>query len=237
MCIFDGQSASRIQISKCISNARSEDRRGRRWRNRAGVGFRLRYDFNGADLGILNLGSECDLDLAVSHIDRNRLNIGLHSPSRLHPYVEVVELLALDVEGKHSFSRPSDAIERLGKMQLHQILPIGHRPRKRIHAVVLGSVEIRTLRSWQSGCRAFQWSGPLQIPASASHTLPSASFTDSALPALIRIIFAPDARGGRSGCHLLGLQPRSEWLPSLRDDPETAAEQNDYKLRRQDNHS
>src|ERR1041385_7227013 len=53
--------------------------------------------------------------------------------------------MPLHVEREYALTRPSNTIEGLCEVQLYQVLPISHRPREGIHAVVLGPVKIRTL--------------------------------------------------------------------------------------------
>ena len=113
---------------------------------RAGLTASLRNNLDRADLRVLDLRSEGDLDPAVGDFDRDRLHVGLQRPAGFDPNVEVLELVPLDVEGKHALARSGDAVEGLCEMQFHQVFPVGHRPRKGIHAVVFRTVEVRAFR-------------------------------------------------------------------------------------------
>src|ERR1017187_2548329 len=124
--------------------------------------LRLRGYFYRADLRVLDFWCEGHLDLAVGHLDRDCLHIGLQRPARLDPYVEVLELLPLHVEGNHPLARPGNAVEGFGEMQLHDILPVGYRPRKGVHAVVFGPIKVGTLGVGNLDVRPLDGLAPLE---------------------------------------------------------------------------
>ena len=161
---------------------------------RAGLAACLRNDFNRADLRVLDLGREGDLDLAVGDFDGDRLHVGLQEPARLDPNVEVLELLPLDVEGKHALTRPGDALEGFREMQFHHVLPVGHRPRKGVHAVVFRPVEVGTLGVGNLDVGPFDGLAALEALVGQP---------DIAFSVFDRLGFAgldPDRLGGRRGC-------------------------------------
>ena len=100
---------------------------------------------DGIDLGIFDVGAEGDLELPVRDFHRHRLDIRAIRAAGFDPNVEILELTALDVEGKHTPPRSSDALKGLREMELGQKLPVGNIAGERVHRVMLGLVELRRL--------------------------------------------------------------------------------------------
>src|ERR1039457_535562 len=77
--------------------------------------------FDAVDLGILDVACEFDEKFSIRDFDVHRFDVSFERPAGFLPHVKIFELLALHGERKHPLARSGDAVEGLGKMELHLI--------------------------------------------------------------------------------------------------------------------
>src|SRR5262245_59558681 len=110
-----------------------------------GPGSGLGNDFDSVDFRIFHLGRERDVQFAVGDFDINYFDVSAQRAAGFYPDVEIIEWLALDVEGENALTRTRDAFKRFGKVQFHGVFAVGNRPGERRHAVTLAAIDNRVL--------------------------------------------------------------------------------------------
>ena len=84
-----------------------------------------RQNFDSVDFRILHLGRECNVQFAVGDFHWDGLDVSAVGAASLDPDVEIVELMACNIEREHAITRSADAIKGFGKMKFDSVFPLG----------------------------------------------------------------------------------------------------------------
>ena len=104
-----------------------------------------RDNLDGVDFGVLDLGGESDVEGAVLYLNVDGFDVGAQDATGQLDDIEVLELLAFDIEAEDAFADGGDALISLGEVEFHAVLPVREFPMEGAHAVALGAVDRRGL--------------------------------------------------------------------------------------------
>jgi hypothetical protein len=132
----------------------------RKWRGQAGLdpycrwGGRLtgctlclRDYFDRVDCRVLGLGRENHAKLSIGHFHRHSFNISASETAGLHPDVEVLEFMPLDIEGENTLAWAGNTLEVLREVELCEILAIRNLAGESSHSPMLAREQARILGS------------------------------------------------------------------------------------------
>src|ERR1039457_1351229 len=108
--LHSGQMLARTEPRVRVLCAQSLKRKSALWNN-----------FNRIDFWIFNVAGEGDLELPVRDFHRHRLNVCAVRSASLDKNIEILQLVALHIEGEHAPAGTGDAIEGFGKVELGNV--------------------------------------------------------------------------------------------------------------------